>query len=155
MDNLQNNKCSIVTEGTIINGNIQSKLPVVIIGEVVGDVVSESDVEVIGSINGNINGLNVVLNGGKVNGDIIAEKNIESDSNSSIFGNINCNDLTSSGTIKGRIEVTKLITLDTSAICEGEISASLINIKTGARIKGPITIYENEEVVKEAKKTKN
>ncbi len=150
----KNDGMSILTADTVIDGDITSTSPLKICGEVKGNVTGTKKVEVSGRVTGFIAGESVVLSGANVEGNVTSKTSLDIYENTFVVGDVKAEDLSSSGKIKGNIEVAKLISLDETAVCEGSISASLINIKTGAKIKGPITIFEMGDTEFDEKKNK-
>ena len=144
---------SLITADTVISGDINSTSAVKIMGEVKGNVTSTKGVEVHGRVVGDISGECVCLFSGTVNGNVTSRSIVRVDKEVVLVGDVKAVDVEASGKIKGKVEVGNLITLENSAVCEGSITAALINIKTGAKIKGPITVYEiDAKDFKEAKK---
>ena len=133
---------SLFTADTVINGDINSNSAIKVYGEVKGNISSTKPVEVFGRVTGDISGESVSLFKGNVNGNVVSKSKVKVDKEVVLIGDIKATDVEASGKVKGNIEVSNLITLENSAVCEGSITASLINIKTGAKIKGPITVYE-------------
>ena len=136
---------SVITADTVISGDVNTASALKVFGEVKGNVVSSKAVEIHGRVNGNITGEKVSLIKGKVEGNIDSKTKVEVNKNVSLVGNITANDLQASGSIKGDIDVRNLITLESDASCEGSITASLINIKTGAKMNGPLTVFDREK----------
>ena len=139
-----NENGSIITTDTVISGDVNSTSALKVYGEVKGNVCSTKTVEVFGRVIGDVSGECVVLVGGNLQGNITSKTKVTVGKDVILVGDIKADELNASGKIKGTIDVTKLITLENTAVCEGSISASLINIKTGAKIKGPITIFDSE-----------
>ena len=142
---LGNETGSIITADTVVSGDIISTSPLKINGEVKGNVQSGKTIVIRGRVIGDINGENISLESGYVKGNIVSKAKVEIGKNVEVFGDIQAEDLVASGKIKGEIVVKNLTTLENNAICEGSITASLINIKTGAKINGPLMICEGDK----------
>lgn len=150
----KNDELTVLTADTVIDGDITSSSAMKISGEVKGNVTSTKKIEILGRIIGDVVGDSIVLSAGYVEGNIEAKTDVVISDGMELLGDVKAENLTSGGKIKGTIDINRLIALDGSAVCEGSISASLINIKTGAKIKGPITIYEADDAEFKEKKVK-
>ncbi len=112
--------------------------------EITGDIISNRDVRVEGTINGSVSskGKLIISKTGKVKGEI------------------NCKNFDLSGKIEGRITVGELLSLKSSAIVEGEIISSKISIDEGAIFTGKCNMSVSEsakvsiDFKKEAKDSK-
>ncbi len=133
---------SLITADTVISGDINSASAIKIYGEVKGNVSSTKAVDVYGRVVGDVQGESINLIKGNVIGGVNSKTKVKIDKDVVLIGDVKAADVEASGKIKGKIDVDNLITLENTAICEGSITATLINIKTGAKIKGPITVFE-------------
>ena len=133
---------SIITSDTVISGDVNSNSAIKVYGEVKGKVTSTKVVDIYGKVVGDISGETVNLIKGKINGNIQSKSKVKIDKDVILIGDVKAVDLEASGKIKGTIEVDNLVVLENTTVCEGSITAALINIKTGAKIKGPITVFD-------------
>ena len=88
--------------------------------EIKGDIISNGDVRIDGTVNGNIQTKGKVVIGetGKVKGEI------------------NCQHADISGKIEGKIAISDLLSLKPSSFIEGDIVANKLAIEPGARFTG-------------------
>lgn len=104
-----------------------------------GEIKSNGDIRVDGSLMGNIN------ISGKL---VVGEKG-------SVEGDIKCAYATVSGTLKGKIEVSELFSLQASARVNGEVLTNKLSVEPGAEFTGSCTMgsvvreIKNEESVDE------
>ena len=119
---------------------------------IAGDIVSESSVELKGSINGNIDiagkliisgyvtgdskAAEVVAEGAKINGNIYSSGAVRIGASSVVIGNVIANGATIAGAIKGDIDVKGPVVLEASAIVKGNIKSQSVRINDGAVIDG-------------------
>ena len=119
---------------------------------IAGDIVSESSVELKGSINGNIDiagkliisgyvtgdskAAEVVAEGAKINGNIYSSGAVRIGASSVVIGNVIANGDTIAGAIKGDIDVKGPVVLEASAIVKGNIKSQSVRINDGAVIDG-------------------
>ncbi len=96
--------------------------------EITGDLNSNSDVRVDGSLNGNLvtKGKLVIGETGKVKGDI------------------KCKNADISGKIEGKITVAELLSLKPSSLIEGDIVTNRLSIEPGSRFTGNCNMSGNE-----------
>ncbi|MBQ3831578.1 MAG: polymer-forming cytoskeletal protein [Bacteroidales bacterium] len=87
---------------------------------IVGNIVSQGDVRVDGTLEGNLTTQSklVIGNTGK------------------IVGEIKCKDCEVSGTVKGKMQVENLLMLKSTAVMEGEIRTSKLAIEPNAIFSG-------------------
>ncbi len=96
--------------------------------EITGDLNSNSDVRVDGSLNGNL------TTKGKV---VIGETG-------KIKGEIKCKNADISGKIEGKISVSELLSLKPSSLIEGDIITNRLSIEPGARFTGSCSMSGSE-----------
>lgn len=93
---------------------------------ITGDVSSNGDIRIDGTLNGNL------TTKGKV---VIGETG-------SITGEISCKNSDISGKLKGKIKVGELLSLKASSLVEGDITTSRLAIEPGARFTGNCSMSE-------------
>ncbi len=104
------------------NGNGDSQVPNIISPgtKVTGEIESDGDVRIDGTLSGKINAK------GKV---VIGKDGI-------VDGEIHCKNTDISGKVNANMEVKELTILKTTAVFTGDITTSKISIETGARFTG-------------------
>lgn len=104
------------------NGNSDSQVPNIIAKgtSIVGDIISEGDFRIEGSIKGKIQAK------GRI---VIGESGI-------VDGEIACNNADICGTVKGKLEVASLSTFKATAVFSGDIVTNKISIEPGAVFTG-------------------
>lgn len=130
--NKPNNNSNQMAERNIIGSNTTF----------VGDIVSEGDFRIDGTIEGTI----------KTSARIIIGKN------GIIKGDVSCNNADIEGTIHGNLEVDQLLTLKESANVQGEVTMDKLSVEPGAifnvncSMKGAVkSLNQNDK--KESEKT--
>lgn len=96
--------------------------------DITGDIKSNGDIRIDGSLTGNLNTKGKVVIGttGKVNGEVICK-------NSEI-----------AGTIEGKITVGQLLNLKASSKIHGDIATAKLSIEPGAVFSGNCKMSDNE-----------
>ena len=94
--------------------------------KITGDVSSDGDIRIEGSINGNINTKGKVVVGitGKVNGEIT------------------CKNFDLSGKVEGKVNAEKLLSLKSTADIKGDINADKLAVEPGAVFTGSCKMKE-------------
>lgn len=141
-----NKKVSVITEETIINGDVETTSAIVILGTVSGNVTSNDDVEVRGVVNGEIRANNVNISHSNLQGNVTCSGNLYVDKDSSIEGNIVCNQVKLAGRIKGQIDVKHSVEFLNNSVVEGDVFAESIAIEHGAVVQGYINIKGHSKV---------
>jgi len=88
------------------------------------------------NISGEVNSANDIRIDGILNGTLICKGKVVLGSTGKIEGNITCQTADISGTIKGNISVTELLSLKSTATIEGDITTSKLAIEPGANFTG-------------------
>lgn len=111
------------------NGNNENQVPnIIAVGtSVIGDIVSQGDFRIEGSINGTIKAK------GRI---VVGESGI-------VEGDISCSDADICGTINGKLEVVNLTVLKATAKFVGEIITKKISIEPGAVFSGTCKMESN------------
>lgn len=144
----------IITSNTVINGGITTDSNVYIFGEVKGDVKTSESVTVHGRVEGQVAAKNLAIYSGSVSGNTTLSNNAEIADGAMLIGDLQAENLKLAGVIKGNLDIGKLTTFEVTAVCEGDIISALLNIKTGAKLTGSITIFDDSEKQKPTKEKK-
>lgn len=131
---------TIIAPGTIIRGTVESECSVEVYGEVQGDVSTAKDLKLKGKIQGNATGGNVEVSGLQMVGNIVANGIATMDSGSEIEGDVTAESMTLNGRIWGDVKVSALLSLESSAVISGHVSAEKIAVDEGAIIQGEVLI---------------
>jgi cytoskeletal protein CcmA (bactofilin family) len=96
--------------------------------DITGDVKSNGDIRIDGSLSGNLNtkGKIVIGQTGKVNGEVF------------------CKNSEVSGTVEGKINVSQLLILKASSKIQGDIVTSKLSIEPGAIFSGNCKMSESD-----------
>ncbi|MDP3002364.1 MAG: polymer-forming cytoskeletal protein [archaeon] len=97
--------------------------------DITGDIKSNGDIRIDGSLTGNLNTKGKVVIGptGKVSGEVI------------------CKNSEVSGIIEGKITVGQLLNLKASSKIHGDIVTSKLSIEPGAKFSGNCNMTDNED----------
>lgn len=127
---------SVITEGTIINGDIISNGSLDVRGQVDGNVSCNGKLTVTGVVNGNSNTSEFFADAAQVEGEVVSTGTVKIGLGSVIIGNVTSTSAVIAGAIKGDIDVQGPVVVDTSAVVMGNIKSRSVQINNGAVIEG-------------------
>ena len=134
---------TVIAPGTVIRGSVESDCDVEVYGEVQGDIVTTRDLKLKGKIQGNATGGNVELSGIHMVGNITATGVATMDASSEVEGDVAAKSVILNGKIWGNVQVSKRLSLESSAVICGRVSAEKLSVEEGAVIQGEILIGKN------------
>lgn len=127
---------TVITKGTVINGNISSEGSLEVMGTINGDVECLGKLSILGSIAGNCIASDVYVTSKRLLGCINSEGNVKIGAGAIVIGDVTATSGLIAGAIKGNIDINGPIVIDSSAIIKGNIKAQSIQINNGAIIEG-------------------
>ena len=137
---------SAISNGMVVDGDVNSDKQVSVSGRVNGNVTSASDVKVNGLVVGDIKAANVQLNDAKVHGNSKAAGKIIVDGNSIIVGNLSANDVSVNSKVKGVITATSNVDFKESALVVGDVVTGAIHMDEGSRVNASIMLTNKNAV---------
>ncbi len=137
---------SVISNGMVVDGNVNSDKQVSVSGRVNGNVASASDVKVNGLVVGDIKAANVQLNDAKVHGNSKAAGKIIVDGNSIIVGNLSANDVSVNSKVKGVITAVSNVDFKESALVVGDVVTGAIHMDEGSRVNASIMLTNKNAV---------
>lgn len=127
---------SVITEGTIIRGDIISTGSVDVCGQVEGNIECNGKLVVTGMVNGNSNSSEFFADAAQIEGEVVSSGTVKIGLGSVIIGNVSSTSAVIAGAIKGDIDVQGPVVVDTSAVVMGNIKSRSVQINNGAVIEG-------------------
>lgn len=100
------------------------------------------------TVNGNIETYGNIRVDGKVIGNIITKSKLVLGQTSHVDGNILAQNAEVLGEVKGKIEVSELLTLKPSSVIHGDIITSKLIVETGAKFNGGCKMGVNVKEIK-------
>lgn len=128
----------IISEGTIVKGNIKTKGHLIVLGEIDGNVEVKGNVILIGNVNGKIICTNLLADGTNSNSNIKASGQVQIKSNSTIKGDVSCKDFSLFGVLDGNLRATKQACFYAGSRMNGDVKAKDLGVEIGAKITGPV-----------------
>lgn len=135
-ERLHTDEVSVITEGTVIKGDIMSAGSLDIRGQVNGNVGCNGKLTVTGVVNGNSNTSEFFADAAQVEGEVVSTGTVKIGLGSVIIGNVTSASAVIAGAIKGDIDVQGPVVVDTSAVVMGNIKSRSVQINNGAVIEG-------------------
>ena len=127
---------SVITQGTVIKGDIVSNGSLDIQGQVDGNVGCNGKLVVTGVINGNSNSSEFFADAAKIEGEVVSTGTVKIGLGSVVIGNVTSTSAVIAGAIKCDIDVQGPVVVDTSAVVMGNIKSRSVQINNGAVIEG-------------------
>lgn len=127
---------SVITEGTVLKGNLESTGSFDIRGTINGDVTCNGKMNVTGTMIGNSTSSEFFADAAKVEGEVVSTGTVKVGFGSVIIGNITATSAVIAGAIKGDIDVQGPVVVDSSAVVMGNIKSRSVQINNGAVIEG-------------------
>lgn len=104
--------------------------------EIIGDIISNGDMRIDGKVNGSI----------KLQGKLVVGEKGEVD------GDVQCANATIAGTIKGRVNVSELMSMLATARVEGDVLTGKLSVEPGAEFTGTCSMGAVVRKMKEDRK---
>ena len=133
---------TVISKGTIITGDIKSDGDVEMLGSMTGGISTTGRVKINGKQNGDVQGSSVSLSDCSVKGNVGASDTVLVDSGSVIVGDIKCGGLTFDGKIKGNVHVMGNVECKSNAVVIGDVTSTTITVESGARLQGTVQISD-------------
>lgn len=127
---------TIITKGTTINGGITSDCSLEVMGTIIGDIECLGKLTITGKVTGNSMASEVYVKTDRLEGSINSEGSVNVALGTVIIGDINASSAVIAGAVKGEIDITGHIVIDSTAIIKGNIKAKSIQMNNGAVIEG-------------------
>ena len=144
----------VIIEGMSVTGDIISEGNLEIMGSIKGNIKLDGKLKITGSIEGNSDVEEVFADKAKITGDIRAGGTVKIGQGTVVKGNINATSGVIAGAVKGDIDIVGPVILDSTAIIMGNIKSRTLQINNGAVIEGlcsqcyaevnPMSFFEKE-----------
>ena len=125
-----------ITKMMTVNGDLNSRGSLDVIGAVNGNIKVKGKLNVTGSIVGNSEAAEIYAQDATIAGDVTSTGSVKVGSNTVIRGNIFATSAVIAGAVKGDIDVHGPVILDATAIVMGDIKSKAVQINNGAAIEG-------------------
>lgn len=127
---------TVITKGTTINGSIISDCSLEVMGTINGDIECLGKLSISGRISGNSMASEVYVKTDRVEGSINSEGSVKIGQGTVVIGDITATSGVIAGAVKGEIDITGPIVIDSTAIIKGNIKAKSVQMNNGAVLEG-------------------
>ena len=129
---------SVISRDTIITGNIVSNSDLTVLGQVKGDISAKGHIYICGSVDGQITCDSLAMSSCTVEGNVMAQSGIIQDADSTLVGDVQSSNITAAGKIVGNVTVENCLSLKTTAVIIGNLSFRDLSVEQGAVLRGEI-----------------
>lgn len=133
---------TVISRGTTIVGDIKSDSDIEMLGTITGNVSTTGNVRINGKQIGDVQGSGVDLVSCMVRGNLSASETVTIDSDSVIVGDIKCGSLNVDGKLKGNVHVMGNVNCQNNAVILGDITSTTISVSSGAKLCGKVEISD-------------
>lgn len=133
---------TFIAAGTVIHGSIETEGDLELYGEVQGNITGKEDLKLRGKLTGNATGKNIEMSGMKMEGNLTASGMAHVDEGSILIGNLQAEELTLNGRIKGDVVVRQRLAMQNQAVIAGRVTAGKLSVAEGAILQGEIRIAQ-------------
>lgn len=127
---------TIITRGTTINGSIISDCSLDVMGTINGDIECLGKLSISGTVVGNSSASDVFVNTKRLEGNIDSEGSVKVGLGTVVIGDIKAGSGVIAGAVKGDVEISGPIVIDSTAIIKGNIKAKAVQMNNGAVVEG-------------------
>ncbi len=127
---------TVITKGTTINGSIVSDCSLNVMGTINGDINCVGKLTITGVVKGNSQASEVFVNTKKLLGNIDSDGAVKIGIGTVIIGDIKAGSGVIAGAVKGEVDVTGPVVIDSTAIIKGNVKAKSVQLNNGAVLEG-------------------
>ncbi|MCL2136349.1 MAG: polymer-forming cytoskeletal protein [Coriobacteriia bacterium] len=136
---------SIIAREATVLGDIITEGHIDIIGKVRGNIAAQGDVAIHGQVRGNIDGEKIGLYNSRVKGNLKAGQGVIVNDTSIIDGDVTTKNIIFDGKVRGNIAADNVVVFRSHSYCLGDVTAASIAVEPGAVINGTVrTIIEGD-----------
>lgn len=135
---------TIISKGTIITGDLKSEGDIEVYGTLTGSVSTVGNIRISGRQVGDVQGANITLSSCTVRGNITAAEDVKIDSDSVVIGDVKAKNLDVNGKLQGNVHGKSSITCQNNAVIVGDLTAASIVVNNGARLQGKMQVFNGQ-----------
>jgi cytoskeletal protein CcmA (bactofilin family) len=131
---------TIISKGTVIKGDIISDGDIELCGSLSGNIKTKGSLRVSGGLIGDASAKEMTFLTSEVRGNMSCATEVTIDEASVVYGNVQAESIVLNGKIRGNIKAKKGAILQDSAVLWGNLEAGSISIDQGAKLEGEVKI---------------
>lgn len=127
---------TVISKGTNVGGGISASGSLEIYGNVNGNVECRGKLTILGNVKGSAKAAEVFINTSRFEGDIVSRGPVKIGVGTVVIGNVSGTSAVVAGAIKGEVDVTGPVILDSTAVVKGNLKVKSVQINNGAVVQG-------------------
>ena len=131
---------TVITRGTTINGSIISDCSLDVMGTINGDIECLGKLSITGKVIGNSMASEVFVDTDRLEGSINSEGCVKIAQQTVVIGDITAASGVFAGAVKGEIDISGPVVIDSTAVIQGDIKAKSIQMNNGAVLDGRVSL---------------
>lgn len=131
---------TVITKGTTINGSIIADCSLDIMGTIIGNIECLGKLSISGKVVGDSMASEVFVNTDRLEGSITSEGSVKIAQQTVVLGDVTAASAAIAGAVKGQLDVTGPLIIDSTAVVQGDIKAKAIQINNGAVVDGHVSL---------------
>ncbi len=131
---------TVITKGTTINGSIIADCSLDIMGTIIGNIECLGKLSISGKVVGDSMASEVFVNTDRLEGSITSEGSVKIAQQTVVLGDVTAASAAIAGAVKGQLDVTGPLIIDSTAVVQGDIKAKAIQINNGAVVNGHVSL---------------
>ncbi|MDE7060795.1 MAG: polymer-forming cytoskeletal protein [Lachnospiraceae bacterium] len=131
---------TVITKGTTINGSIIADCSLDIMGTIIGNIECLGKLSISGKVVGDSLASEVFVNTDRLEGSITSEGSVKIAQQTVVLGDVTAASAAIAGAVKGQLDVTGPLIIDSTAVVQGDIKAKAIQINNGAVVNGHVSL---------------
>jgi cytoskeletal protein CcmA (bactofilin family) len=132
---------SVITREATVLGDIITEGHIDIVGRVKGNIDAKGDVAIHGIVRGDVGGSKIGLYSCRVKGNLDAGLGVIVDENSIIGGDVKTKNIIFDGKVKGNIDAGNVVVLRSHSYCLGDVQAASLAVEPGAVLNGKVRTF--------------
>ena len=127
---------SVITKGTVVDGSISASGALEIYGKVNGDVSCLGKLTILGDVTGNAKANEIYINTSRFEGAVNCAGAVKIGVGTVVIGDVTGTGAVIAGAVKGEVDISGPVILDSTAVVKGNIKAKSVQINNGAVLQG-------------------
>ncbi len=130
------NQVTLITKGTTINGSIISDCSLDVMGTINGDIECLGKLTISGNVKGNSRAAEIFVNTERLEGSLTCEGTVKVAQGTVLIGDVRAGAAVFAGAVKGEIDVTGPVIIDSTSVVVGNIKAKTLRMNEGGVHEG-------------------
>jgi cytoskeletal protein CcmA (bactofilin family) len=132
---------SVITREATVLGDIITEGHIDVIGRVKGNIDAKGDIAIHGIVRGDVGGEKIGLYNCRVKGNLDSWLGVIVDEGSIIGGDVKTKNIILDGKVKGNIDAENVVVLRSHSYCLGDVSAASLAVEPGAILNGKVKTF--------------